>query len=480
MAVAPALPSTALGQGQQGSGSPYSAHALGDLSGTGQVTLAGLGGLSVTVADPYGVARANPASYCVLQHATYEMGATIRWSRMTIGESSALGRNTRLLGFSLGVPFGKGRWGMALGLQPYTTVAYSLEESVAVPEGTVRMRYTGDGGINRAYAGIGRTFWQRRDSTGVRARLSAGANFEFLFGTLDATRKAYYPLASGYYHSSVNSALVLRAPTATMGLMHTGRLISPKRAQEWLDAKRKRVAARDKREEMDWLNAGRDPAARKPLAVPKGRADGLRWRAGLGVDLPADFSAQHTLLATSFRLSGTVESTVDTSLRIAGAGGSLVLPMGIAAGLGVENNRWTLAAEWHRRDWSALSADVEGYAVRSDLRPATTYVLGASFRPAGLQGGSFLRRTIYRAGARYVEDPIALRGQGITQFGMSFGCSFPIAGASTRSRINLAVERGQRGTTADGLLRERFTNINLGVTITPDLREQWFKKRRID
>ena len=120
------------------------------------------------------------------------------------------------------------------------------------------------------------------------------------------------------------------------------------------------------------------------------------------------------------------------------------------------------------------------YALRSDLRPASAYALGASFRPAGQQGGSFLRRTIYRAGARYAEDPIALRGLGITQIGMSFGCSFPIAGASTRSRINLAVEHGQRGTTAEGLLREQYTTLNLGITITPDLREQWFRKRRIE
>ncbi|MBK8228725.1 MAG: hypothetical protein IPK70_16305 [Flavobacteriales bacterium] len=480
MALALSMPGVALAQGQQGSGSPYSAHSLGDLAGTGQVTLAGLGGLAVTVADPFSVARANPATYCLLHHTSYEMGATVRWTRMTIGEESGRGRNTRLLGFSLGVPFAKGRWGMALGLQPFSTVAYKFEDRQQVDGGALRNEYTGSGGVNRAYLGFGRTLWQRRDSTGLRSRLSAGANFEFLFGTVDDTRKAYYPLGSGYYHSSVVSSLVLRAPTGTLGLMQSGQLVTMAGAEKRHKERLARYSAKDKRDEMDWLNAGRDPAERRPSKAPKPRREALRWRAGVGVDLPAGFTAQHSSLATSFRLSGTVENPIDTAQRIDGAFGTLSLPFGLAAGFGIENNRWALAAELHHRDWSALRSDVEGYALSTDLRAATTYSVGASFRPAGQQGGSFLKRTTYRAGARYTQDPIALRDQAISQFGMSFGCSLPIAGASTRSRINLAVEHGQRGTTEAGLLSERYTNLHIGVTITPDLREQWFKKRRID
>lgn len=477
MALAPLL---VLAQGQQGSGSPYSAHALGDLKGPGQVTLSGMGGLAVAVADPFSVARANPATYCLLHHATYEMGATVRWTRMTIGDESASGRNTRLLGFSLGVPFARGRWGMALGIQPFSTVAYKFEDKQEVEGGTLRNEYTGSGGVNRAYLGFGRTLWQRRDSTGLRSKLSAGANFEFLFGTVEATRKAFYPLGSGYYHSSVTSSLVLRAPTGTLGLMQSGQLVTMEGAKERHKQRVIRAEARNKRDEMEWLNAGREPSKWVPKPLPKLRREALRWRAGIGLDLPASFTAQHSNLATTFRLAGTVETTIDTAQRIDGAYGTVNLPVGFSGGFGIENSRWTLAVELQHRDWSALRSTVEGYALRTDLRAATTYALGASYRPAGQQGGSFLKRTIYRAGVRYTNDPIALRDQGIDQFGMSFGCSLPIAGASTRSRINLAVEHGQRGTTEAGLLSERYTNLHIGITVTPDLREQWFKKRRIE
>lgn len=480
MAMALALPQLLRAQGQQGSGSPYSAHGFGDLTGIGQVTLAGLGGLSVTVADPYSVARANPATYPRLAHTVFEMGATTRWVNMTLGENTGQGRSTKILGFSLGVPFGRGRWGMALGLQPYTSVAYQMDDKVATSEGTIRYQYSGTGGLNRAFVGIGRVLWNRSDTTGKAAMLTAGANFEFLFGTVEANRKAFYPSGSGHYNSSVNSSLVLRAPTGTIGLMHTADLVSPARAKARLARQQAAALQKDRRVQMEWLNAGKDSADRKPMRMPKRRTDGWRWRAGLGIDLPLEFMAQHSQLATTFRLNGSIETTIDTASIIESAAGSLSVPVGLAAGIGIQNPRWSIGVEWHQRDWGNTRTDIVGYALRSEMRAASAYILGASYRPAGDAGGSLLRRTIYRAGVRYAEDPIVVRSQGITQLGMSFGLSVPIAGTTTRSRINLAVEHGQRGTDAEGLLSERYTSLHFGITITPDLREPWFRKKRIE
>lgn len=479
--LALAIPVLASAQGQQGSGSPYSSHGLGDLTGTAQVVQAGMGGLGVVLADPYGVARANPATYPYLSHAVYEMGLAVRSMDMTIAERTSRGRSTRILGLSLGVPFARGKWGMALGLQPYSTVAYQIEETGAVDGGTVRYQYSGSGGINRAYLGFGRVLWQRSDSARTFGRLSIGANLEYLFGSVEAARKAYYPLGTGHYNSSITSTLALKAPTATVGLLYSGDLRSQRRAKERMGRRKEALRAADRREEMEWLNAGRDPKDRKPLKLPKGEGEALRFRVGLGIDAPVALNARHTSLATSFLLSSAgVEFPRDTAAQVNGARGSLDLPIGVSAGLSLYNARWTIAAEVQQRDWSALRADVEGYDLRTDLRTATTYAVGASYRPAGEMGGSFLQRAIYRTGFRYTAEPIALRETSIRQLGMSFGVSLPLMGSNTRSRLNLATEIGERGTTANGLLRERFANIYIGVSITPDLREQWFKKRRID
>jgi hypothetical protein len=73
-----------------------------------------------------------------------------------------------------------------------------------------------------------------------------------------------------------------------------------------------------------------------------------------------------------------------------------------------------------------------------------------------------------------------VEGRQLQEIGMSFGMSMPLLGATTRSRFNLGAELGRKGTTEDGLIQQRFAHLFIGLSLTPDLREQWFKKRRID
>jgi hypothetical protein len=117
---------------------------------------------------------------------------------------------------------------------------------------------------------------------------------------------------------------------------------------------------------------------------------------------------------------------------------------------------------------------------RNDLADLSQLAFGASYRPAGDIGGSFWERTIYRAGIRYLNDYLVVDGQQLSQIGISFGMSLPVMGSSTRSRLNFGMELGERGERSNGLLRERYADLFVGIAITPDLREQWFKKRRIE
>jgi hypothetical protein len=79
-----------------------------------------------------------------------------------------------------------------------------------------------------------------------------------------------------------------------------------------------------------------------------------------------------------------------------------------------------------------------------------------------------------------MEDYLVVKNTQLDEIGMSFGMSLPVMGSSTRSRLNIGAELGERGSLENGLLRERFADVYIGISITPDLREQWFKKRRIE
>lgn len=469
-----------LGQSTQGSGSPYSAFGFGDLAGATQVVQAMQGGLGVSLADPYGVSFQNPASYASLGHTTFETGLVVRNLRFESSALSTSGRNTRLLGLTLGIPFARGRWGMALGVIPTSTVSYRLTEQTAVDGGNATFQYTGSGGLNKAFIGFSHVLWQRSDSLNRGSKLSMGVNLEYLFGTVTAVRKAYYPAGHGYYNSSANSTLVVRSPTGTVGLQYTDDLIGLQRAEQRMAERKKRLEAKDRHDEMEWLNAGKDPKERKAVHLPKGTGEALRFRLGGAVELPVALAARSNVLVNSFVIgSSGVEFPRDTALIIDGARGSLQLPLGIGFGVTVFNNHWSFSAEHKRRDWSRAVVDVEGYQQRNDLTVGRSYAVGASFRPAGDEAGNLLTGTIYRMGVRYADDYVTVKGTALTQIGMSFGLSLPV-GSRSRSRFNIGTELGQRGTTDDGLLLERYANVYIGISITPELNETWFKKRRIE
>ena len=431
-----------LAQGQQGSGSPYSAYGFGELMGSTQVVRATMGGVGIAMFDPYGVDPSNPAAYAGLNRPVFEIGTALRNMKFTSSEVSSSGGRADFLGFSLGVPFNRGRSGLAFGLAPVTNVGYLISNSVPLSsgEGDVRYEYSGDGGLNKAYFGLAQAIEGKRDSLGHGNRLTMGANVNYLFGRVDETRKAIYP-TGGYYNTTAYNSLYVGDVVFTVGGQFQGDLV--------------------KRTSLE--------------------TSGLRYMVGISAELGTELGAERSELVSSFYYGPTgVEIPYDTVQVTEGARGSVSLPASIGFGAGVFNSHWNVSLEHRRRDWTQLTREGDGIVQRGALAPQGTTSLGASFRPAGDVGGTFLQRSIYRMGLRYMQDYLVVNDTQLSEFGMSFGMSIPVMGSSTRSRISFGAELGERGTLADGLIKECFADVYIGISITPDIREQWFKKRRIE
>ncbi len=440
--MAAACPLAVLAQGQQGSGSPYSAYGFGELLGSTQVVRATMGGVGIATFDPYGVDASNPASYAGLNRPVFETGVALRNMQFSTSGVNSTGSRADFLGFSLGVPFNKGRSGLALGLAPVTEVGYliSNSEPLSSGEGDVRYEYSGDGGLNKAYFGLAQSIEGKRDSLGHGNRLSLGANLNYLFGRVDETRKAIYP-TGGFYNTTAYNSLYVGDVMFTVGGQFQGDLV--------------------KRSSME--------------------SSGLRYMVGISAELGTELGAERTELVSSFYYGSTgVEIPYDTTQSIDGAKGSIGLPASIGIGAGVFNTHWNISIEHRRRDWTQLTREGDGIQQRGTLALQGITSLGASYRPAGDVGGTFWERSIYRMGLRYMQDYLVINETQLSEFGMSFGMSIPVMGSSTRSRITFGAELGERGTLADGLIKERFADVYIGISITPDIREQWFKKRRIE
>ena len=500
-------------------GSPYSAFGFGDLLVTGQVPSALMGGTGIAYTEPFSILSSNPASYAAARYVNGEglirpaFEGSVRGLFITqrTSDGSTRRSDAQFMGMSIGVPFGKGRWGLGLGITPFSDVGYSLSETKTIEDGTVTYEYKGTGGLSRVFAGLGRVLWQEKPDSlrHLGGRLAIGGNFDFIFGSIEQTRNAVYPRGQAFTNTRAFSSLVLRAPTGSLGMHYSDAITSRARAQRSRQVRTAKAQERSDRWRMEhvdttrlahedlvlWRSARTDEAriawlrgigwktaytdsADMPRFKDIAEVRPWRFTIGLTAGLPTNFSATSNDVITSFfRGSTGVEVTVDTLPSNGTVHGTMSIPLAYGAGLSVHNAQWLITAEARRRDWGGLKADVDGYTLPSTLRASMMYAMGARFKPDD-EGGAFKRAT-YRAGVRYTDDYLQVKGTPLTTTSFSAGISLPLNAVQTNSYLHIGAEYGQRGTTGDGLLKETFTHLWVGVSITPWKRERWFQRTRI-
>lgn len=93
---------------------------------------------------------------------------------------------------------------------------------------------------------------------------------------------------------------------------------------------------------------------------------------------------------------------------------------------------------------------------------------------------SILSRTNYRIGFNYTQTELRVNNTDLTNYGMTFGLGIPVNVNSTNTSINFGASFGNMGTTANGLINEKYVGFYFGLSIIPDRNELWFVKRKYD
>ena len=83
-----------------------------------------------------------------------------------------------------------------------------------------------------------------------------------------------------------------------------------------------------------------------------------------------------------------------------------------------------------------------------------------------------MKRVTYRVGAYYEQSYLKIRGNQVNAAGVTVGMSLPIH--KMHNAVNVAVDFGQRGSTSNNLIRERYIKVILNVS----LYDIWFMKYR--
>ncbi|MEO6346511.1 MAG: hypothetical protein ABIO60_01250, partial [Aquaticitalea sp.] len=164
---------------QEGTASPYSFYGIGSLKFKGTVENRSMGGLSIFT-DSIHVNLRNPASYVGPDLKIYNeesrpvkfaIGGSYNSTTLRSESASDKASTTSFDYFAISVPAGK--FGFGFGILPFTSVGYKLEAKNS--DGLTSNRYKGEGGVNRAFFGLGYK---------INDKFSIGVDANYNFGNI--------------------------------------------------------------------------------------------------------------------------------------------------------------------------------------------------------------------------------------------------------------------------------------------------------
>ena len=138
---------------QVGTGSPYSFIGFGETNFRGNHSNRAMGGLDVYI-DSIHPNINNPASYSTLKATTYSIGLNYRKNNISNDSETQKITTSSIDYMGVSIPTKKFRFGF--GIIPVSSIGYLLNESnQSIAENQVINRFSGEGGLNRAFLNVG-------------------------------------------------------------------------------------------------------------------------------------------------------------------------------------------------------------------------------------------------------------------------------------------------------------------------------------
>ncbi|MFH0895907.1 MAG: hypothetical protein V2A54_15845 [Bacteroidota bacterium] len=412
---------------QSGINSPYTRYGVGDIVLGKYTRHMALGGLSISQRGPGMVNFCNPASYTAFDTNSFvlETGLVGSISEISTTSLSQTNKNATFGYLLLGFPILKRKyekneagitaWGCSLGLVPYSSVGYRLKTIDSVDQtGPFTNIYEGTGGLNQVY--FGNAFRPVKN-------LSVGVNASLLFGTLGLNRTLFF--SNTNYHSIYSETdAVISDIKFDLGLQYHAKV----------------------------------------------GKEGF-FNAGLVYSNPAKMKSHNDTLVYTYITSGSNTSILDTVVNASNVQGTLNLPSSIGGGItfGV-TNVFLAGVDFTFQDWSKYT-----YFGQSDsLANSKQISAGIQFSPYHGNTPNYFQKIQYRIGFRYADTYLKLRNTQLSEKAITFGFGLPLR--KTKTMINIGFEFGERGTTDQNLIHERFGRVSLAFSLF----DKWFYKKRFE
>lgn len=454
---------TALGQALT-TATPYSRFGLGDVHYNSIPRFMAMGSTGIALNDSIYINPDNPASYVSSgKFIVTDLGLRSNYTTLstTTQRANTLTYNFSHLYFQL--PIKTRKWGMAFGLKPFTNEGYRFSQQQVLGTDTFAINYSGSGGLNKftwgnafvLYRGIRRNAKilddktldpairrLSRDTMPERSRLVLGLNSHVVFGALITNSNTQNFLENNGLETRQLQTLRVNGFTFDLGLQYTKRF-------------------------------------KNQYALTLG---GI-YNIGTTLNARRDLQIYNFSVNPNFG-----EQVVEVFVNETNQQGTIVLPTGYGAGLGLrKGNKWLVTADYRLTNWQ----DFRSFGNPDDaLANSYQAAMGAQYTPnpdPANRKRISLSRTAYRLGARYGASNLTLNNTQLTEWGISCGMGmlFRVRKEDSPLRfinripfysLNLAFEYGQRGTTTNNLIKENFYRLSLSFTLT----DKWFNKYLYD
>ncbi len=406
---------------QSNANSPYSIFGIGDMVHPTNVNSLGMGGIGLSFTNQLNVNTLNPALLSRNNTNTiFDAGSIFERKILTNnkGQQRDFGGNLSYMAFVF--PLSK-RSGMGLGLQPVSKINYqffSLEKSPDANSFT-QYAYLGSGGITQLYLSAGYRIWKG---------FSLGLQGAYNFGIVKRQAESLVDEPGSIYTVERLRRYNFGAFSGKMGLSY-----------------------RQKLKEKVYLAFG---------AVHEFKT-----------------SLNASYLYALQRKSASTGLTLISDTLTQDGSKSLKMPASNSLGISLEKTlNYAVGIDFKMHDWSSF----DGFDGRDTLKAGYALRVGGEWTPKFTATTGYFKRVTYRLGFCHNLMPIVLNGSQLIDQSLSFGLSLPVIKPTdlyhSFSRINMAFVLGQRGTTDNGLIREQYWRIHLGLNIN----QMWFLRRKYD
>ena len=409
--------------GTYGAYSPYSIYGIGDISKEGTAFNKSMGGVGVATRNRRFINYLNPAAVTARDSLSFmaDFGLSQSNNVYKQGDLRSAHNTFNIYNFVMSFPIYRSSAFM-VGITPFSDTGYNFSSIETDPNiigqtGNISYDSYGTGSVYNVFAGAGVTLWKR---------LSLGAEAIYYFGNLDKVTNMDYSNSS---YRSVNSGndLMIRGTTGKFGLQYEQKLGGD---VSMIIGATYRLSTSMKGNSINYRYAKQDSVT-----------DTLKYQEG--------------------------------DLRKAGLKFADELGVGISVKGG---EKWTAEFNYFRSDWRNSGFDSNsGFSVKSDNETFTSTV-SQSFRagfeivPNRNDIRYYLRKCAYRAGVYYDQSYYKLNGNNVNSMGITLGVTLPVF--RLYNGLTLGVDLGQRASTRNNMIRERYATFMIGFNI----HDIWFQK----